>query len=86
MKLSIRGVSVAAGLLWGIALLFTGVLYVITGNYGEAFLNICGSVYPGFKVQPSMASILIGTGYALVDGAICGALFAWIYNLVVSGD
>jgi hypothetical protein len=29
-----------------------------------------------------MGSVVTGTIYALVDGAIGGAIFGWLYNLV----
>jgi len=38
------------------------------------------SVYPGYHADPSIGSVIVGTLYGLVDGAVGGALFAWIYN------
>ncbi len=80
MKLSVKGLSISLAVLWGAALFFTGVFYVYNGVYGEAFLEVCASIYPGFQVQQSFGSVLVGTGYALLDGAVCGAVLAWVYN------
>ncbi|MDZ7734714.1 MAG: hypothetical protein U5P41_00075 [Gammaproteobacteria bacterium] len=53
---------------------------MIWGGYGYAFLSMLASLYPGYGVGTSVASIAMVTGYALVDGIICGAIFAWLYN------
>jgi len=33
---------------------------------------------------PAVGSVIIGTLYALLDGAIGGLVFAWLYNLCAS--
>jgi len=38
------------------------------------------SVYPGYKAAGTLGSVVVGTLYALLDGAVGGALFAWLYN------
>lgn len=81
-KLSIKGFSAAAGILWGTALLFVGLINLIVPTYGLTFLWFASSIYPGYKAEPSLVSVLIGTAYAFLDGLIVGALFAWIYNFV----
>jgi hypothetical protein len=40
------------------------------------------SVYPGYSASPGIGQVIIGTLYGAADGAICGALFAWLYNRV----
>jgi hypothetical protein len=81
MKLSISGLAIASALLWGGGLLFVGVLNMRVPSYGVAFLQMMSSVYPGFKASPTIGDVIVGTLYAAVDGAICGFLFAWLYNL-----
>ncbi len=80
MKLSIKALALAMGLVWGGAVLVVGTCFVYSGNYGRAFLEMCASLYPGFHVTQSFASVIVGTLYGLVDGAIGGAIFAWVYN------
>jgi hypothetical protein len=41
------------------------------------------SVYPGFKASGTFIDVIVGTLYALVDGAICGFVFALLYNAFV---
>jgi len=38
------------------------------------------SIYPGYKTAVGLQGVLVGTGYALVDGAIAGMIFGWLYN------
>lgn len=80
-KLSIRGAAWAGGILWGASVFLVGVLNLIFPTYGLTFLWFASSVYPGYKAEPHFISILVGTGYALLDGAVGGAVFAWLYNV-----
>jgi hypothetical protein len=81
MKLNVKGIAFAAALLWGILAMFlTGVANLIWPSYGQEFLRVMGSVYPGYHVTPSFGQVIVGTLYGLVDGAIGGAIFAWLYN------
>lgn len=80
-KLSIKGLAMAASVLWGASVFVVGSINLIAPSYGLSFLWFASSVYPGYKAEPSFVSVLIGTAYALLDGLITGALFAWLYNL-----
>ena len=42
--------------------------------------DVMASVYLGYNATPSMGRVIIGTLYGLVDGAVVGAVFAWLYN------
>jgi hypothetical protein len=81
MRLSIRGAAVAGGLLWGGALLFVGLINLASPTYGSNFLQVMGSVYPFFRVSRTLGDVVIGGVDGLIDGAIAGLLFAWLYNL-----
>jgi hypothetical protein len=81
MKLNVKAFSLAFGLIWGLGLLcLTWWIIAFDGATGEA--TIIGQVYRGFNISP-MGS-LIGLVWAFVDGAVGGAIFAWLYNSVVS--
>lgn len=80
MKLSVNALTYASAILWGLCFLFVGVANLLWSPYGAAFLELMSSVYPGYKVAASLGNIIVGTLYAVVDGAIGGALFAWVYN------
>ena len=80
MRLSIRALAITAGLFWAFSFLCVGVINYLWPPYGKAFLEIMSSLYPGYKAVASPDSIIIGTFYAFFDGAIGGAIFAWLYN------
>jgi hypothetical protein len=44
------------------------------------FLQLAASIYPGYKASAGFGQVIIGTLYGLVDGAIGGAIFAWLHN------
>ena len=80
MRLSIKSLAITAALLCGGSLLFVGLLNLVSASYGDAFLHGMSSVYPGFRVSRTVPDVLVGTCYALLDGAIAGLLFGWLYN------
>jgi hypothetical protein len=82
MQLSIKGLAWAAALLWGGLMFFVGLVHLFDPSYGLNFLDVMGSVYPGFHVAHSVWDWILGTVYGFVDGGIAGLIFAWIYNFV----
>ena len=82
MKLSLKGLAVAAGVFWALTFFFVASFNLLSPSYGNSFLDVMRSVYPGYKTSGSFGGVIVGTLYALVDGAVGGAVFAWIYNRV----
>lgn len=80
MKLSVKGLALASGMLWGIAMLGMGLANLGWNNYGQQFLQIMASVYPGYHATHNIGEVIVGTLYGVVDGLIGGAVFAWLYN------
>jgi len=80
MQLSPKALGITSGLLWGGLMLVVGLANIIVPAYGSAFLQAMSSVYPGFHASGKFADVLVGTGYALVDGAVGGWIFGWLYN------
>ena len=85
MKLSVRSLAIVSALLWGGGVLFVGLVNLAAPHYGIAFLQCVSSVYPGFHNSRHFVDVLVGTGYALFDGAVGGALFGWLYNSFSGG-
>jgi len=81
MKLDIKAMSITVGLIWGVLAMFlVGVANLMWPAYGRAFLEVMASIYPGYTATASFGQVILGTLYGLVDGAIAGAVFAWLYN------
>lgn len=81
MKLSVKSLTIAAGVVWALGFLWVAVFNIIRPPYGQAFLEMMRSVYPGYKMAGGLRDVVVGTLYALVDGGVAGLLFGWIYNL-----
>ena len=78
-KLSVPAFAITCALIWGLGLfLITWWIIIFEGQTGDDL--VIGRVYRGYTVT-AMGSV-IGLGWALVDGLIGGAVFAWLYNLL----
>ena len=82
MRLSVKALGIVSAMLWGGAVLTSGLANLISGSYGAEFLRVLSSIYPGFHASRTFADVLVGTGYALVDGGSAGLVFAWLYNWI----
>lgn len=80
MKLSVKGLTLGFGILWGGCFLVVGLCNLAWNDYGLAFLQVLASIYPGYHSVSSFSQVVVGTLYALVDGSIGGAVFALLYN------
>ncbi|UCF55998.1 MAG: bacteriophage holin [Deltaproteobacteria bacterium] len=83
MKFNLKALAMTAGILWALAVFLVGVLNLIWSGYGVAFLQLIASIYPGYHATSSLGDLIVGALYALVDGAICGLVFGWLYNVFV---
>ncbi len=81
MKLNVRAFALTCGLLWGIAL-FGATWWIIFFDGTTDEITLLGKVYRGYKISP--VGSLIGLAWALIDGSIGGAVFAWLYNALAA--
>ncbi|MFQ5690507.1 MAG: bacteriophage holin [Gemmatimonadota bacterium] len=79
MKLHVKAMALAAGILWGGGIFFVGIAALIWPGYGDALLRFADSIYPGYH-PGGFGSVIVGTLYGLLDGAVGGAILAWLYN------
>lgn len=80
MKFDIAALALACAILWGAAILVVGLVNLVRPEYGQRFLEMLASCYPGYHANRSIAQVVIVTLYAVADGLIGGAVFAWLYN------
>ncbi len=80
MRFNVVALSITSGLLWGAAILIVASAHAIWPSYGGAFLELASSIYTGYDPGPGIGSIITGTLYGFVDGAIAGAICGWLYN------
>jgi hypothetical protein len=80
MRFNLRALTLSAAVFWGLALLLTGLANKLWPGYGIGFLAVVESIYPGYEASGTLVDLLVGTLYALVDGAVAGLIFGWLYN------
>ena len=80
MKLNIKAFMWTCSIIWAAVILITGIANLIWSGYGVMLLQLMASVYPGYDASRTIGSLIVGTLYAVVDGAIFGLVFAWLYN------
>ncbi len=85
MTLSIKGLASTAGILWGAACFGIACANQIWPDYGDLFLATVSTIYPGYHGPAGAVSVLVVTMYAIVDGLVSGAVFAWVYNKLAAG-
>lgn len=81
MKLDVKSFSLTCGIILGACVfLMVWWIAILEGGFSEdpTFL---GRMYIGFSITPlgSVAGLIWG----FVDGAIGGAILAWLYNLLI---
>ena len=83
MKLSVKSLVIAAALLKALCFLFVSLLNLFLPPYGGALLALLSSLYLGYDPTAGAISLLVGTLYSLIAGAVAGGLFGWLYNSLV---
>ena len=81
MKLNVKAFSLTCGILLGMTL-FIFTWYVIAFEGPIGFISPISHVYRGYTVSPWGS--IIGLAWGLADGLVGGAVFAWLYNLLVA--
>ncbi len=80
MRLNVKALAFAGALITGGGFLLVGLAQLLFPGYGQAFLELGASLYPGYHGPAGFGSVIVVTLYGLLDGAICGAIIAWAYN------
>lgn len=84
MRLNLKALAITLGVGWGTGVFVVGLAHLLWPTYGASFLDLVASIYPGYHVG-GFGSVIIGTLYAAVDGAVGGFVLGWIYNAASSG-
>ena len=81
MRISVKAMTLAFGLVWGLyAVGGTGLLNLWWPPYGEHMLQTLSSVYPGYHATRSLGEVLVAAVYGIADGGAAGFLVALVYN------
>jgi hypothetical protein len=80
MKLDTKAFALTCGLVWGLGL-FALTWWVIAFDGATGERTLIGQIYRGYTISP--AGSVIGLLWAFFDGCVGGAIFAWLYNVLV---
>ena len=86
MKLNVKAAVLTGGVLWGGCNFLVGILNRLFPPYGNLWLRAVGTLYPGYHGPGGFKTVAVFTLYAILDGAICGFLLAWVYNKFAGAD
>lgn len=75
--LNAKGLGLAGGVLWGLAMFIFTVISIYTG-YGTMWLALMADVYPGYDI--TFTGSIIGLIYGFIDGFVGLFILAWLYN------
>ena len=81
MKLNLKALTIAFAIFWAGVVFIVGAANLVWPGYGNAFLLMLASIYPGYKASGLFGDMIAGSLYALVDGAIAGLILGWLYNI-----
>ncbi len=82
-NLSPKALAIAVGVLWGAYVFLLGLVLTAFPNtkffwVSQEFLGILSTLYPGYAA--TVLGSFIGLFWALICGALGGAIIAWLHN------
>jgi len=77
-KLNIKAFALGLGVSWSILVLLIGWTSIF--GWGTKFVEMMSSIYIGFA--PTFLGGIIGAIWGFFDGAIGGAVIAFVYNAI----
>lgn len=80
MRHPVRAITWTSAIIWGACMLIIGLVNLADPRYGGEFLRMMSSVYPGADTVRTLGSVLLGTVYGFVDGAIAGVFFGLLFQ------
>ena len=83
MTLSVKALATVGAVLVGGTLFLVAAANLLFPGYGDALLQLAGSLYPGYHGPAGWGSVLVVSLYGVVDGVLGGAVIALIYNAMV---
>lgn len=77
MKLNVKALALACGIVWGLSVFLLTYWYLIFGHPGLT-LDKLRNIYFGYSV--TWFGGIVGLIWGFIDGFIGGAFLAWLYN------
>jgi hypothetical protein len=84
MRFNLWALAYSCAIFWGAIMFLMTLSAMIWPGYGQAFRELIASFYPGYHATASFRDVIVGGLYGATDGAVGGAVFAWLYNSFVA--
>lgn len=81
MKLNVKAFALTTGLVWGLGLLLL-TWWIIAWDGPSTAPTWIGRIYRGYTL--TAVGSVVGAIWGFFDGLIGGAVFAWVYNVLVA--
>ena len=78
MKLNIAAFALAFGI-WSGGGIFLMTWWLLGLGAEAGTMSFLETAYPGYAMSP--LGSFVGMVWGFIDGGICGAILAWLYNL-----
>ncbi|OIO54399.1 hypothetical protein AUJ46_03645 [Candidatus Peregrinibacteria bacterium CG1_02_54_53] len=76
---NVKAFALACGIFWSVSLVLFGLITMQTGM-GLSLVNMLSEMYLGYG--PTFIGLIYGAVWGFLDGLVCGAIFAWLYNKI----
>jgi hypothetical protein len=81
MKINLKAFALTCGIIWGLGL-FALTWWIIAFDGITHEVTAIGRLYRGYNISP--IGSLLGLVWGFFDALVCGAIFAWLYNLMAA--
>lgn len=80
MRVNIKTMAGTLAAFVAILMFVVGLARLVSPEYGQTFVEVMDSLYPGYTGAATFTQLIYGSLYGALDGAIGGAVLGWLYN------
>mgnify|MGYP001220481444 CR=1 FL=1 len=80
MVIESKRASLAFGALWATVMFAVGLVRLVLTDYGQPFVEVMASIYPGYSGHGTFFEAIIGALYGGLGGSVLGFTLAWFYS------
>ncbi|ALM10415.1 MAG TPA: membrane-associated protein [Candidatus Peribacter riflensis] len=77
--INVKAFALTCGIFWAVGVVLFAALAAKTGM-ASSFVGLLSEIYLGYG--PTLRGMLFGIVWGFLDGLVCGAVFAWLYNTI----
>ena len=70
MRINVKSVSLTLAMFVAMLMFVVGLVRLVSPDYGQAFVEVMASLFPGYTGPATFGQVIIGALYGALDGAI----------------